>query len=101
MRTTVAGYRDGKVLLQFRANWYCTKQVTSGWDLRDIGWRILLEGDAPLDISITNPVPFDRMFDIAPNKTPFRVVNAVPAVCAAPAGIATTLSLSYLTPFLG
>lgn len=101
MRTTVAGYRDGKVLLQFRANWYCTKQVTSDWHLRDIGWRILLEGDAPLDISITNPVPLDRLAEVTPNKTPFRVVNAVHAVCAAPPGIATTLSLSYLTPVLG
>lgn len=101
LRTTVAGYRDGKVLMQFRANWYCTKQVVSGWDLRDIGWRILVEGDAPLDVSITNPVPRDRLADVTPNKTPFRVVNSVAAVCAAPPGIATTLSLSYLTPALG
>ncbi len=101
IRTTIAGYRDGQLLMQFRANWYCTKDVQADWDLRDIGWRIQVDGDAPLDISIANPVPRERLSDVTPNKTPFRVVNAVPAVCRAPAGIATTLSLSYIVPMLG
>lgn len=100
-RTTVSGWHAGREILRFRANWYCTTQIDADWDLRDVGWRIRLEGDAPLDISITNPVPREALGDVAPNKTPFRVVNAVPFVCAAAPGIRTTLDLPQVVPFLG
>ena len=100
-RTTVSGWRDGRALLRFRANWYCTTDIDADWELRDVGWRVQLEGDAPLDIAITNPVPRDMLAEVAPNKTPFRVVNAIPYVCAAAPGIRTTLDLPPIIPYLG
>jgi 2,4-diaminopentanoate dehydrogenase len=100
-RTTVSGWHRGEEILRFRANWYCTTQIDADWELRDVGWRIVLEGDAPLDITIINPVPREVLGDIAPNKTPFRVVNAIPYVCAAAPGIRTTLDLPQVVPFLG
>jgi 4-hydroxy-tetrahydrodipicolinate reductase len=100
-RTTLSAWHDGSIILRFRANWYCTKDIDADWELRDIGWRLLLQGDAPLDIAITNPVPSDQLSEFAPNKTPFRIVNAVPFVCAAAAGIRTTLDLPSIIPFLG
>ena len=100
-RTTVSGWRDGGEILQFRANWYCTTDIDADWTLRDVGWRIQVEGDAPLDIAITNPVPRHMLGEVAPNKTPFRVVNAAPYVCAAAPGIRTTLDLPPIIPYLG
>lgn len=100
-RTTLTGWHRGQELLRFRANWYCDTDIDAGWDLRDVGWRIQVQGDAPLDIAITNPVPAEQLADVAPNKTPYRIVNAVPYVCAAAPGIRTTLDLPAIIPFLG
>ncbi|MGV9862263.1 NAD(P)H-dependent amine dehydrogenase family protein [Rhodococcus koreensis] len=99
-RTTVAGFHDGDEILRFRANWYCTSEVNADWEMREVGWRIQLEGDSPLDIAITNPVSPEILGDVAPNKTPFRIVNAIPYVCAAPPGIRTTLDLPQIIPHL-
>lgn len=100
-RTTLAGWHGGREILRFRANWYCSTDIDADWELRDVGWRIQLDGDAPLDIAITNPVPREALAEVAPNKTPFRVVNAIPYVCAAPTGIRTTLDMPPIIPFLG
>lgn len=100
-RTTLSGWHDDREILRFRANWYCTTDIDAEWDLREVGWRIQLAGDSPLDIAITNPVPREMLAEVAPNKTPFRVVNAVPWVCAAPCGIRTTADLPQIVPYLG
>ncbi len=88
-RLTVAGLRDGRPVLRFRANWYCTTELEPAWDLRETGWRVVVEGDAPLDVEITMPVALDDMAGYTAN----RAVNAVPVVCAAPPGIRTTIDL--------
>lgn len=99
-RTTIAGWHADREILRFRANWYCTTDIDADWEICDVGWRIRLEGDAPLDIAITNPVSRDMLAEVAPNKTPFRIVNAVPYVCAALPGIRTTVDLPQIIPFL-
>jgi 2,4-diaminopentanoate dehydrogenase len=99
-RMTVSGLRGGRPLLQFRANWYCTTELDPPWDLRATGWRIVVDGDAPLDIEITFPIPLDRMAATTPAYTANRAVNAVPFVCAAPPGIRSTLDLPHITPTL-
>lgn len=100
-RSTVTGIHKGRELLQFRASWYCDTELDADWDVREVGWRIQLEGDAPLDIAITNPVSKDMLADVAPNKTPFRIVNAVPYVCRAEPGIRSTTDLPAIIPYLG
>jgi 2,4-diaminopentanoate dehydrogenase len=99
-RMTVSGMRGGRPLLQFRANWYCSTETDPAWDLRATGWRILVDGDAPLDIEITFPIPLDRVAATTPAYTANRAVNAVPFVCAAPPGIRSTLDLPHITPTL-
>src|SRR5439155_3821421 len=42
-RLTVSGMRDGRAVLRFRATWYCTTELDADWDLRDTGWRVLVE----------------------------------------------------------
>jgi 4-hydroxy-tetrahydrodipicolinate reductase len=92
-RTTVTGLRGGRPLLAFRATWYCTTELAEDWDLRPTGWRVAVEGDAPLDVALPFPVSLDEMADVSPGYTANRAVNAVPVVCAAPPGIRTTVDL--------
>jgi 4-hydroxy-tetrahydrodipicolinate reductase len=100
-RMTVAGRRAGHTLLSFSATWYCTDELDPAWDLRATGWRITVEGDAPLDVDMRFPVPLERMAATTPAYTANRAVNAVPVVCAAPPGIRTTLDLPHIVPLLG
>jgi hypothetical protein len=96
-RITVAGVRDGKVLLRFRANWYCTTQIDPAWTLGESGWRVTVEGDTPFDISIKLPVT--RGEDIAQKMggyTAHRALNSVPYVCAARPGIVTVVDLPQI-----
>ena len=100
-RVTVDGIRGGRALLRFRASWYCTTDLEPAWDLRPTGWRVNVEGDAPLDVDLPFPVPLDRMAETAPGYTANRAVNAVEVVCAAPPGIRTTVDLPQVIARLG
>jgi 4-hydroxy-tetrahydrodipicolinate reductase len=93
-RITISGMRNGKPVLRFRANWYCSRDIEhSDWELRESGWRIRVEGDTPLDVSIVFPVKPEDYAAFTPGLTGHRAVNAVAAVCEAPAGIRTTVDL--------
>jgi len=100
-QVTVAGLRAGVPLLQFRATWYCTTELEPAWDVRPTGWRVLVEGDAPLDVSLHFPVSLEQMGAVTPGYTANRAVNAVPYVCAAPAGIRTSIDLPQIVATLG
>ena len=89
----VSGLRGGRPLLTFSATWYCGTDLEPTWDLRPTGWRIEVEGDAPLHVELPFPVPLERMGETTPGYTANRAVNAVPVVCAAAPGIRTTIDL--------
>lgn len=95
-RITVAGLRDGREVLRFRANWYCTDDIEPRWDLLATGWRVVVDGDAPLSVAINMPIDLDRMAETTPGYTANRAVNAVRHVCAAEPGIRTTLDLPQI-----
>lgn len=93
-RITISGMRGGKPVLRFRANWYCSRDIEhADWELRESGWRIRVEGDTPLDVSIVFPVKPEDYAAFTPGLTGHRAVNAVAAVCEAPPGIRTTVDL--------
>jgi 4-hydroxy-tetrahydrodipicolinate reductase len=100
-RMVVSGMRGGQPLLQFRANWYCTTELDPVWELGSTGWRVVVDGDTPLDVDLRIDVPIERMGELSPNFTANRAVNAVPAVCAARAGIRTSVELPQIVPILG
>jgi hypothetical protein len=104
-RTTIAGVRSGKSVMQFIANWYVSSDVvtTDGqeWDFRESGWRVLLEGDCPLDIGITFPVEPENYADMTPGLTAHRPVNVIPYVCEAPPGFQTIIDLPQVIARLG
>ncbi|MFF0094961.1 dihydrodipicolinate reductase [Streptomyces canus] len=99
-RITVAWLNRGKPVLRFRATWYCTTDLDRSWDLRDTGWRLTVDGDAPLDVTIRFPVAAEDAPAVYPSYTANRAVNAVPWVCEAPAGIRTTADLPQIVPLL-
>ena len=92
-RVAITGLHQGKPLLRFRSNWFVTTDLEPHWELRADGWRVLVEGDTPLDISIGFPVPAGERQLVLPRLTAHRPVNAVPYVCAARPGIVTTTDL--------
>ena len=100
-RTVVSGLRGGRPLLQFRSNWYCTTELEPAWELRATGWRVVVDGDTPLDVDLRLDVPIEHMGELSPNFTANRAVNTVPAVCAAAPGIRTSVELPQIVPVLG
>jgi hypothetical protein len=100
-RMTVTGLRAGEPFLSFSANWYCTTELEPAWDLGATGWRVTVEGDAPLDVVLRLAVPLERMAELSPGFTANRAVNAVPVVCAAEPGIRTTVDLPQVIADLG
>ncbi|MFC1925068.1 dihydrodipicolinate reductase [Chloroflexota bacterium] len=100
-RITISGMRGGRPLLRMRTNWYCTTDVEPSLNLRETGWRVLLEGDAPLDIDIRFPVPLEEWAAVSPGLTAHRPINAIPYVCAAAPGIRTTADLPPIIAMLG
>jgi 2,4-diaminopentanoate dehydrogenase len=99
-RLVVTGVRDGRPVMSFSATWYLTTEIEPPWELRETGWRVLVEGDTPLDVEIRFPVPADEWAATSPGLTAHRPVNAVAAVCAAAPGIRTTSDLPQVIPRL-
>jgi 4-hydroxy-tetrahydrodipicolinate reductase len=99
-RITLSGIRGGRPLLSQRLNWYCGTKIDQPWELRESGWRLLVAGDTPLDVSIRFPVAPERYAETTPGLTAHRAVNAVPFVCDAPPGLRSTLDLPYVVPAL-
>jgi 2,4-diaminopentanoate dehydrogenase len=96
-RITISGMRAGKAALRFRANWYCSTDIeNTDWELRESGWRVRVEGDTPLDMSITFPVAPEDYAAFTPGLTGHRAVNAVPVVCEAAPGIRTTVDMPHV-----
>jgi 4-hydroxy-tetrahydrodipicolinate reductase len=100
-RITVAGMRDGRELITFRATWYCATDLVPDWNVQPTGWHVAVDGDAPLDIALRMPVPLEQMAAVSPGYTANRAVNVVTAVCAAAPGIRSILDLPHAVARLG
>ena len=99
MRTTIEGLHGGKPVMRMRLNWYVTTDIDkAGWDLRENGWRVVVEGDTPMKVDIAFPVSAEEYPLFTPGLTAHRPVNAVPYVCEAKPGLLTTLDLPQILP---
>lgn len=97
-RTVISGRNGGHEVVRFTATWYCTTDLDPAWDLLPTGWRLRVQGDASMDVSVEFPVPVEELGEFTPGLTANRPVNAVPYVCAAAPGILTTELLPPLAP---
>lgn len=99
MRTTITGLHKGRPVMRMRLNWYITTDIEhQDWNLRENGWRLLVEGDTPMNVEITYPVSEEDYPAFTPGLTAHRCVNAIPLLCEAGAGIKTTLDLPHILP---
>ncbi len=97
LRITITGMHQGRAVLRFRANWYCTTDIEAeGWDLRESGWRVRVDGDTPLLVDVTYPVSEEQYPLFTPGLTAHRAVNAVTTVCEAAPGIRTTADMAQV-----
>jgi hypothetical protein len=99
-RNVVTAWSGGRDLLVFRANWYCSTELDPQWDLLSTGWRVSVEGDAPLALDVRMPITLEQMAATTPGYTANGAVNAVPFVCAAAPGIITHTDLPRVLPTL-
>jgi len=104
-RTILSGMRGGKALMTMTTTWFVSTDVDTSdgkqWEFRTpSGWHVVLQGDCPLELSISYPVAPEDYADMTPGLTAHRPVNAVPYVCDAPAGIRTTVDLPQIIPRL-
>ncbi len=100
-KTTLTGIRKGKPLMSFTTTWYVSTDVdtSDGQEWKFVspsGWHLVLEGDCPLDMTISFPVALENYADMTPGLTAHRPVNAVPFVCDAAPGIRTTTDLPQI-----
>ena len=105
-RTTLSGMRNGKPLMSFTSTWYVTTDIDSSdgkpWEFRlSSGWNVVLQGDCPLDVTISFPVSPEDYPEMTPGLTAHRPINAVPYVCEASPGIRTTMDLPQIIARLG
>lgn len=99
MRTTITGLNQGKPVLRIRTNWYISDLIEADWDLLYSGWRVVVEGDTPLNVVITYPeMSLEDYAAFTPGLTAHRAVNAVPMVCAAEPGLRTTVDMAQVIP---
>jgi hypothetical protein len=100
-RMVATGFRDDKPVVRFRCNWFVTTDLEPAWDLRPDGWRVIVEGDTPIEISIGFPIPVEERQKTLPNLTAHRPVNAIADICAARPGMLTTAELPQIIARLG
>jgi len=100
LRTVITGIRRGKVLMSMTPTWYCTTDIDQDWDLRPDGWHIVVEGDAPFEMSLRFTTPDEQKAAVTPGYTAHRAINAIPYVCEAAPGIRTVADLPQIIPDL-
>ena len=104
-RTVVAGIWNGKPLMGFEAFWFVSREIEAldgeEWNLRGSGWRVLVEGDTPLEVDIRFPVAEADYAEFTPNLTAHRPVNAIRFTCEARPGFVTTVDLPQIIANLG
>jgi 4-hydroxy-tetrahydrodipicolinate reductase len=97
-RTVVAAMDGDRERLVFQATWYCSTDLDHDWDLGDTGWRVTVDGDAPLKIDIGFRTDLDHLAEVTPGLTAHPAVNAVIPVCEAAPGLVTSADLGVVVP---
>lgn len=103
---TVAGqhyewtaWTDGAPLITYHFYWTMGHEhVEPGWDVGEPEYRIVIEGNPPMDITIRRPPPLEHNARYISMWTAMAGINAIPAVCDARPGMLTHRELGVLAP---
>lgn len=94
-----SGRRAGHTVIQVETLWMLGQRQPEHWPSPQHGWTITIEGSPSLQAhvvtlaSFRRDVPLSEHVHAASVATAMQAVNAVPAVCAAPAGFVTMAEL--------
>jgi 2,4-diaminopentanoate dehydrogenase len=100
-RITVAGLRNGKPFLTFRAHWFCTPHLDPDWNISGEGWLFTSRGDAPMQVRVTYGRTDEGYSEHLAGYTAHPAVNAIPYVVDAKPGIRTIFDLPPMVPRFG
>lgn len=93
------GRRDGTPVVEVETLWTVGEPQPKHWPSPQHGWTVTIEGTPSMQAhlmtlaSFRRDVPLDEHVRSASVATAMQAVNAVPAVCAAPAGFVTMADL--------
>lgn len=104
-----SGRRNGTTVIEVETLWMLGERQPKHWPAPQHGWTITIEGSPSLQAhvvtlaSFRREVPMSEHVHSASVATAMQAVNAVPAVCAAPAGFVTMadLPLAWLPRIAG
>ncbi len=97
-RFIIAVHSGGEEMVRLDQYAYVTKDMEPAWDIRKVGWRVRMNGDAPFDADLAFPVPPDKIGEFVPAYNANLPVNAIPYVCAAAPGILAPEDLPPSSP---
>jgi 2,4-diaminopentanoate dehydrogenase len=106
-RWTWSGRRNGEVLVEIETLWTVGGEYPSHWPRPQDGWTLTIEGDPSMRThffclaSFTRGATMEEHVRSASVATAMQVLNAVPAICAAPAGFATAATLPLIRSYVG
>ena len=101
------GRRAGVPLVEIEALWTVGNEYPTHWPKPRHGWTLTVEGDPSLQTHFMSLASFEREATMLEHvnsanvATAMQVVNAIPAVCAAPPGFATTADLPLVHSLIG
>ncbi|MGX9792817.1 NAD(P)H-dependent amine dehydrogenase family protein [Mycobacterium sp. MMS18-G62] len=101
------GLRDGQTLIEFETLWTVGGEYPEHWPKPLDGWTLTIEGDPSMQTHFFPLASFSREATIEEHvkagliTVAMQVVNAIPAVCDAPAGFATMADLPLIRCYTG
>lgn len=96
------GRRDGVPLVEIETLWTVGNEYPSHWPTPQHGWTLTIEGDPSMRTHFITLASFSRSATMAEHvnaanvATAMQLLNAVPDVCAAAPGFATTATLPLI-----
>ena len=96
------GRRDGRTLIEIETLWTVGNEYPDHWPAPQHGWTLTIEGDPSMRAHFMSLASFRRRASLAEHvrsanvATAMQVLNAVPAVCDAPPGFATSATLPLI-----
>lgn len=106
-RWTWSGRRNGETLVEIETLWTVGNEYPTHWPKPQHGWTLTIEGDPSMRTHFFSLASFSRDASMAEHvrsanvATAMQVLNAVPAIIAAPAGFATMADLPLIRSHIG
>lgn len=92
------GSADGKPLITFHCFWVMGDRITPTWPCGPSGYRVTMEGDPPLTLSLAGVGPDGQPTYPGLSLTAMLGADVIPAVCDGPPGVLTHLDLGVVRP---